>query len=60
MAAYGVEITITYTAWDTSTNTPKTGDVANHTMRIVKDGVAAAATNSPAESENGEYTLVLM
>lgn len=59
MASYGIELTITYTAWDTAANAAKTGDVANHTMRVIRDGVATAATNAPAESENGEYTLVL-
>lgn len=49
MAERNVVQTIAYYAIDTSTNTGKTGDVANHTLRWVKDGTAAAPTNSPAE-----------
>lgn len=49
MGLYGVEQTVYYVAWDTSANAPKTGDVSNHTLRWVKDGTAAAPTNSPAE-----------
>jgi len=63
MASYGVEQTITYCAWDTSNNSYKTGDAANHALRWVKDGVSAAATNSPAEvdavNEPGVYKLTL-
>ncbi len=51
--------TITYTAWDTSANTPKTGDVGNHTIVVIADGVSAAADGTPAEVNNGEYSLVL-
>lgn len=49
MAIYGVEQTVHYIAWDTDNNAMKTGDVANHTIYWVKDGTAAAASNSPAE-----------
>ena len=49
MAIYGESLTIQYIAWDTVNNVPKTGDASNHTLRWVKDGTAAAPTNSPSE-----------
>lgn len=63
MASRGQSITVTYVAWDTVNNVGKTGDVANHTLRWVKDGTSAAPTNSPAEVDAtnapGLYKLVL-
>jgi len=63
MASYGVAQTITYNAWDTSDNSWKTGDVANHTLYWTKDGTASAVTNSPSEvdatNKPGEYKVVL-
>jgi len=59
MAIKGVALTVIYYAWDTANNTFKTGDVGNHTMRVVTDGTATAADNSPAEVENGAYKLLL-
>lgn len=60
---YGVQFTLTYTAWDTVANAGKTGDVANHSLRWIKDGVDAAATNAPAEvsaaNAPGEYKVVI-
>ncbi len=39
-----------YFAWDVNANAPKTGDVANHTLRLIKDGGSPAApTNSASE-----------
>ena len=52
-------ITITYTAWDTAANEPKTGDVANHTVRYLADGVADSPAAEPAEVERGEYKIVI-
>lgn len=49
MATRAVQQVITYLAWDTSANTYKTGDSANHTLRWVKDGTASATTNATAE-----------
>jgi len=49
MASRGQTLTITYVAWDTDANAGKTGDVANHTLRWVKDGTSAAPDNSPSE-----------
>ena len=52
-----------YHAVDESTGAYKTGDVANHTLRYIKDGVSSAPTNSPAEVDAtnapGAYKLVL-
>jgi len=63
MASRGTSITITYVAWDTGANAGKTGDAANHTLRVVKDGVSAAPTNAPAEVDAtnapGVYKLTL-
>jgi hypothetical protein len=49
MASRGQSLTITYVAWDTANNAGKTGDVANHTLRWIKDGTSAAPVNSPSE-----------
>jgi len=59
MAIRGVALLITYSAVDTSTGVGKTGDVANHTMNVLVDAAAAAATNTPTEVGNGEYELLL-
>lgn len=63
MAAYGVQQTVYYYAWDTANNTLKTGDSANHTMYWVKDGTASAATNAAAEVDGtnapGIYKVVI-
>ena len=49
MAIKNQSITIQYVAWDTFNNVGKTGDVSNHTLRIVTDGTSAAPANSPSE-----------
>lgn len=49
MAIYGKEMTICYIAWDSSAGSYKTGDVANHTLRWIKNGVSSAPSNSPSE-----------
>ena len=63
MAIKGVALTVTYTAWDTAGNIGKTGDAANHTLRLIRDGTVSAPTNAPAEADAvnvpGEYTLAL-
>lgn len=63
MASRGQSITVTYTAWDTSANTGKTGDAANHTLRWVKDGTSAAPTNAASEVDAtnapGVYKITL-
>ena len=42
MPTRGVALVVQYVAWDTSGNSGKTGDSANHTLRWVKDGTSAA------------------
>jgi hypothetical protein len=63
MAQYGLSITLEYTAWDTTNQCGKTGDASNHTLRWIKDGSAAAPTNSPSEVDStncpGTYKLTL-
>jgi hypothetical protein len=63
MASRGQALTIVYHAWDASASAYKTGDVANHTLRVVKDGTSAAPTNSPSEIDAtnlpGAYKLTL-
>ena len=63
MAIKNVSITMAYVAWDTANNVGKTGDVANHTIKVIKDGTSATSTNSPSEVDStnapGVYKLVL-
>ena len=63
MATRGTAHTIEYWAFDTTAKTGKTGDVANHTLRWIKDGVSAAPFNAPAEVDAtncpGLYKLAL-
>lgn len=63
MALYGIPFVVTYTAWDTQANTGKTGDVANHSLRWIKDGVASPPANAPVEVDAieapGEYSLLI-
>ena len=66
MAVKGVTLTVNFYAYDTANNTGKTGDSANFTLRLVKDGGAAAApTNAASISEPdstnmpGVYEIVL-
>lgn len=44
-------VVVTITAWDTVGNVPKTGDVANITVKLVKDGVSCARNSSTAIAE---------
>ena len=63
MAIKNQSITITYTAWDTVNNAGKTGDSANHTLRLVQDGTEATPANSPSEVDAtnlpGVYKITL-
>lgn len=56
-------LVVQYYAWDSVANTPKTGDVANHTLRWIKDGTASAPTNSASEIDSanapGVYKVTL-
>ena len=49
MATRGVEMTVSFLAWDTAANAAKTGDSGNFTTRWIKDGTASAPTNSVSE-----------
>lgn len=50
MALKNQAIIVEYYAWDTVNQVGKTGDVANHTLRLVQDGgTPATPGNSPAE-----------
>lgn len=63
MARRGRAITVVYYAVNYSTGANVSGDVANHTLRYVKDGASSAPTNAPAEIDAtnapGAYKLVL-
>ncbi len=63
MASRGESLTITYVAWDTSSNAGRTGDAGNHTLRWIKDGDSAAPANGPSEVDPpnapGVYKLTL-
>jgi uncharacterized delta-60 repeat protein len=48
MLPRGESATLTYTAWNTSTNAPQASDAANHTIKFVRDGVSATPAASPA------------
>lgn len=49
MALYGEAITVSYYCWNKVTGAPVTGDASNHTVTLIRNGVASAATNSPLE-----------
>lgn len=63
MSVRGKSITVEYYAWDVTNGIPKTGDAANHTLKWVKDGTSATATNAGAEVDatnaKGLYKVVL-
>lgn len=63
MASRGQSVTVTYVAWNTSTNQGQTLDAANHVIRLVKDGTSAAPTNAASEVDStnapGVYKLTL-
>lgn len=65
MAIKGQSMTVTLTAVNVTTGLPVTGDAANITARIIKDGVSTARHDSTAIAEvdstncPGEYNVVL-
>ena len=64
MAVKNAALTVNFTAWDTNANVGKTGDSANFTLRLIKDGGAAAAPGaaiSEPDSTNllGVYEIAL-
>ncbi len=63
MALYGESITVQYYCWNKTNGAPVTGDVSNHTVRIIRDGSVYTPTNSPQEinatESPGWYRIVL-
>ncbi len=63
MPSRGQSLTIAYVAWDTSAQTGRPADASNHTLRWIKDGIAAPPSPSPAEVDAtnapGVYKLTL-
>lgn len=63
MAIRGKSVTLCYYAWDVTNGIPKTGDSANHTIKWIKDGTEATATNAPSEVDStnakGLYKIVM-
>lgn len=49
MALKGRALVVQYTAWDKSADAGATGDVGNHTLKLIRDGVLSDPTNTPAE-----------
>lgn len=52
MAARGINITIEYMAWDVIANAGKAGDVDNHSLRVITDGISSAVTNDAEEIDS--------
>ena len=48
-----------YSAYNTVNNAAESGDVANHTLKLIIDGVVSAPTNSPQEIAVGEYRILV-
>ena len=63
MPIKGSGFPVVYTAWNTTTNLPVTGDAANHSIRVVGDGTeftpAASPTEIDATYQPGQYQIVL-
>ena len=63
MAVKNNAITVTLSAVDVSTGLGKTGDAANLTLKLIRDGVVAAPTNAPVEVDAinapGTYKIAL-
>lgn len=62
MPSQGQSVSIGYSAYNTTTGAYVIGDVANHTLRLNKNGTVAAPANSPTEDDAtnapGQYSLV--
>ena len=60
MSVSGSAINAFYYAWNTSTNSPVTGDGANHTLNVVADGSKSAiAGPSITDQGGGLYSVSL-
>lgn len=55
----GQAVTITYGAFNTSTNLWVSNDQANHTLKIIADTTESTPSNAPVAKSNGKYTLSL-
>jgi hypothetical protein len=53
-------VTITYTAFNTATQGYVDNDAANHTLKVVVDGVESTPSGTPVSKSNGEYALTLL
>jgi hypothetical protein len=49
MPVKGEAVTVYYQAINTNDGTPRTGDSANHALRVINDGVLSTIAASPAE-----------
>jgi len=63
MALKNQGLTVTYTAINTTSGAQVTGDVGNHTLRVITDGSSAAPANAATEIDAtnapGEYKITL-
>lgn len=63
MSSQNVSTTLVYMAYNTSTGAYVTGDQANHTLKLVKDGTEASPNNASVEVDSvnapGAYKLTL-
>jgi hypothetical protein len=63
MPIKGSAITMQYVAWNGTTNTGQTGDVANHTIRAVGDGAEFTPVAAPVEVDptnlKGVYKIAI-
>lgn len=56
---HGTDAPVTYSALNTVTSAPVSNDQANHTLKIVTDGVETAYTGSITPLSNGEYAITI-
>ena len=63
MAIKNQPLTLTYLAWDSANGVGKTGDAANHTLRLVADGALVTPAASPVQVDAsilpGTYKIAL-
>lgn len=63
MPARGDSLVVTYVAWDFVTQTGRTGDATNHSLKLLLDGVELVPSGNPAEIDSnglpGMYNLAV-
>lgn len=59
MPRSGSAITPAFSAWDTGANAPKTGDAANLTVKLIRDGAEVTPAGAISEVGGGEYKVAL-